>query len=80
VSLAAKRKKGFALLLLAAVGAELVMVFGYFAFSALLLGNGLAAAASIPGDLVQGTVGIILFLILRTLLTRIFPKGLGQNK
>ena len=39
--------------------AECVMVVGYFGYAFLLLGKGLAAAASIPGNLVQGAVGVV---------------------
>lgn len=37
---------------------EIIMVIGYFAYAGLLLGNGLGAAASIPGNIVQGIVGL----------------------
>ena len=39
--------------------AECVMVTGYFAYALLLLGKGLAAAGSIPGNLIQAGVGVI---------------------
>jgi len=38
--------------------AEVIMVCGYFGFSCLILGKGLAAAASIPGNIFQGIVGL----------------------
>jgi len=38
--------------------AEIVMIAGYFLFAAVFLGNGLAAAASIPGNVIQGIVGV----------------------
>ena len=38
--------------------AEIIMVLGYFGYASLWLGKGLAAAASIPGNLVQGVFGI----------------------
>lgn len=38
---------------------ELVMVLGYFAYESTLLGYGLAAAASIPGNCLQGAAGLI---------------------
>ena len=38
--------------------AECVMVAGYFGYAFLLLGKGLAAAVSIPGNLIQGGVGV----------------------
>lgn len=39
--------------------AETIMVMGYFLYAALLLGNGLGAAASIPGNVVQGVFGLV---------------------
>ena len=50
---------------------ELVMVAGYFGYKALILGKGLAAAASIPNNLVQGAVGIVLSVLLYTALSRV---------
>ena len=38
---------------------EIIMVAGYFGYAALLLGKGIGAAASVPGNLVQGAVGLI---------------------
>ena len=38
---------------------EVIMVAGYFGYAALLLGKGIGAAASIPGNLVQGAVGLV---------------------
>lgn len=52
-------KKSFKGMLLGGIAGELVMVAGYFAFSSLILGKGLAAALSIPGNLMQGAVGIV---------------------
>lgn len=43
---------------LSAVAAEAIMVGGYFLYASLFLGKGLAAASSIPGNLVQGAFGI----------------------
>jgi uncharacterized membrane protein len=45
-------------LLAGGVLGELVMVLGYFAYEGLALGYGLAAAASIPGNALQGVAGI----------------------
>ena len=45
---------------------EIIMVVGYFGYAALLLGKGIGAAASIPGNLVQGAVGLVAgFLLLQ---------------
>lgn len=55
---------------------EAIMVAGYFGYAALLLGKGLGAAASIPGNLVQATMGLLIgFLLLKVLQkTRIAEK------
>ncbi len=41
------------------VAAELWMVLGYFVYAWLILGKGLAAASSIPGNLLQGAIGLV---------------------
>ena len=41
------------------VVSEIIMVLGYFGYASLLLGKGLAAAASIPGNIFQGAVGLV---------------------
>lgn len=45
--------------LLGGIVAELWMVGGYFGYACLLLGEGLTATMSIPGNLFQGAVGIV---------------------
>lgn len=50
--------------------AEGVMVAGYFGYAALWLGKGLAAAASIPGNLFQGVLGLACALAAYALLAR----------
>ena len=50
--------------------AEVIMVAGYFGYAALLLGKGIGAAASIPGNLVQAVMGLAIGLILFFLLKR----------
>ncbi len=51
-----------------ALAAELLMIAGYFAYAALILGRGSAALLSVPGNLVQGgaalTLGVLLALVL----------------
>ena len=49
---------------------ELIMVAGYFGYASLLLGKGLAAAASIPGNIFQGAVGLVVGVLLVTVLER----------
>ena len=56
-------------LISAAVG-ETIMVVGYFGYAGLLLGNGLAAAASIPGNVVQGVFGLAAAVTVYALLSR----------
>ena len=51
-------------MIIGGIAGELIMVFGYFLFSALMLGNGLSAALSITGDLVQGVMGIIFSVVI----------------
>ena len=48
----------------------LVMVLGYFGYASMLLGKGLAAAASIPGNIFQGAVGLVVGVVLVTVLER----------
>ena len=52
------------------VVAEVIMVAGYFGYAALLLGKGIGAAASIPGNLVQAAMGLVIGLVLFFLLKR----------
>ncbi len=62
------RKRGA--LIVSGIAGELLMTLGYFGFTALLLGKGLGAALSIPGDLVQGATGIIIGVVLMKLFKR----------
>ena len=43
---------------------ECFMIAGYFFFEAVVMGFGLGAAASIPGNAIQGIVGLILAMLL----------------
>lgn len=58
------------------VAAEIIMVVGYFGYASLWLGKGMAAAASIPGNVVQGIFGLIAAMALYGVLakTRIFER------
>ena len=55
---------------------EAIMVVGYFGYAGLLLGKGIGAAASIPGNLVQAAMGLVIgFVLLKvTQKTRIAEK------
>ena len=65
------RKLPFWQLALVELPSEVVMVAGYFGYKALILGKGLAAAASIPNNLVQAAVGIVLSVVLYTALSKV---------
>lgn len=51
--------------------AEVIMVLGYFGYACLLLGKGLAAASSIPGNIVQGVFAIVCSTIICTILSKV---------
>lgn len=71
-----KVTKKLPLLLLSAIIAECIMVGGYFAYEAFVLGYGMGALASVFGNCLQALSGIIggtaLFLALRT--TKLFYR------
>ena len=56
---------------LCAVVAELWMVLGYWIYESLLLGHGAAALGSIPSNLAQGAVGVILFTAAYAVMSRV---------
>ena len=58
-------------MLVSGVVGEINMVLGYFAYAAMLLGKGLAAAASIPGNIAQGVAGVALGMALAVALQKI---------
>ncbi len=80
------RGKVSAARIVSAVGAEAVMVAGYFLYASLLLGKGLAAAASIPGNLIQGVCGAISSVLIMEIFDRtglsekIVTAGYGNGK
>ena len=46
-----------------AAAGEIVMVLGYFAYEGLVLSYGMAAAASIPGNAIQGAAGMVVSVL-----------------
>lgn len=50
--------------IISGIVAESVMVVSYFGYAALILGNGMAALTSVPGNLIQAVVGIVVAVIL----------------
>lgn len=61
---------------LAGIVAEGIMVFGYFLYAALILGNGLSAASSVPGNIMQGVAGIVISSVLGAVLEK---KRVGRE-
>ena len=57
-------------MLVSGIVGETIMVLGYFFYASLILGKGLAAAASIPGNIVQGIAGIAIGTALAVLLQK----------
>lgn len=62
---------------IAGITGGMIVTVGYFIFASLLLGKGLAAASSIPGNIVQNILGIIVAVLLIPVIS-IFYKQ--QNK
>lgn len=56
--------------IVAGVAGEAVMVIGYFFYAMLFLQRGLAAAASIPGNVVQGVFGIAIAVLVYEILKK----------
>ena len=62
--------RGKTAMLVSGIVGETIMALGYFAYASMILGKGLAAAASIPGNIVQGIAGIAIGLVLAVLLQK----------
>lgn len=45
--------------IISVIAAEAIMVLGYFGYEAVILGYGIAAAGSILGNIIQGSVGAV---------------------
>ena len=63
-------KESKASYVISAVVSEAIMVLGYFGYASLLLGKGLGAAASIPGNIVQGVFGLVAATVVYNVLSR----------
>ncbi len=62
------------LIAVSAVCAEVIMTVGYFAYAAVIFGEGLSAVASISGNLVQGVFGAVTAYVLRAPIERLLLK------
>lgn len=56
--------------LISGIGAELVMILGYFFYEGVILGYGIAAAANIGFNAIQGSLGIIVACLVYEVLSR----------
>ena len=57
-------------MIISGILAECLMVLGYFFYEAVILGMGMAAAAGIVGNIMQGVVGIVAACIITPVLGR----------
>lgn len=70
--------RGRTAMVLSGLVGEVIMVVGYFGYASLILGKGLAAAASIPGNLVQGAAGLVIGTVLAAALQKAHaPEKMG---
>ena len=64
-------KKQILRFVFAGIVSEIIMISGYFAFEATILGYGLVAAGAIPGNAIQGTAGIIIATMLMPIISKV---------
>ena len=64
----------------AGIVSEIIMILGYFAFEATIMGYGLAAAGAIPGNAIQGTAGIVIATMLMPILGKLNLSLLRKDK
>lgn len=56
--------------MISGVFGECLMVIGYFGYACLILGKGLAATASIPGNIIQGILGVVVSVFVIEIFTK----------
>lgn len=66
-----QKKSVSAAVMIGGIAAEVIMIAGYFAFTALILGLGWGALPEIPGNVAQGVFGIAAAAVLRAALWRV---------
>ena len=69
-----RRKLGYVKFLVSCLAAGLIMVAGYFLYEAFVLGYGMAALASVAGNLLQGICAVII----STLVFGILKKAINK--
>ena len=72
--------RGFAAGIVSGIAGEAVMVTGYFFYAMLFLQRGLAAAASIPGNIVQGVLGVATAVLVYEVLRKSINLGSLSEK
>ena len=55
----AKKKNALSMAVLGSLASEVIMIVGYFAYDALVMGYGLGALANVPGNCMQGAFGVL---------------------
>ncbi|MBP8639787.1 MAG: ECF transporter S component [Oscillospiraceae bacterium] len=55
----AKKKNALSMAVLGSIAAEIIMIAGYFAYDAIVMGYGLGALANIPGNCIQGAINAV---------------------
>ena len=70
-----RRTSGIIVTALRCIPAECVMIAGYFAYEALVLGYGLAAAGEIGANAVQGAAGVVFTALLLPILRKTVLRG-----
>ena len=70
VGMVTEKKKSFPRYILAMVLACIIKIVGYYIAEGIIYGNWVAPAASIPGNLVQAAMGLVIGLLLFFLLKR----------
>ena len=70
-ALTGKKSKSGKTSVMSHIAPVIIMIAGYFAFSAVILGAGLGAVDGIPGNIVQGVAAIIISTILHELIKAI---------
>ena len=74
----AGRRPSLATRVVSGCAAEGIMIAGYFAFEAVLLGMGMGAAANLPFNVAQGVAGVVSAAAVMGVLTRV--PGLSQAR
>ncbi len=70
IALVYKKTKKLIFIALGAICSEICMVLGYFLYELILYGNVYTALAGVPGNLLQGFVGVVSSMALIALITK----------